>query len=144
MQSGFPGLALQIVATERDAELLERAQIGCYTASSLKELPADLRDAAFERRDGRSCVRSEYRVVSFLRQDLREAMPDGPFDLVLARNVVVTYYAPAIQCAIMMRIASRFRPDGALVLGIHEVLPLDLGGFAPWSGAQGIYRKTGA
>lgn len=143
VQSAFPGLALRIVATDRDAELLERAHIGCYAASSLKELPADLRGAAFELRDERSCVRPEYRAVSFLRQDLREAMPDGPLDLVLCRNVVATYYAPAVQRAIMSRVADRLRPGGALVLGIHEVLPEDLVGFAPWPGARATYRKTG-
>jgi len=144
MQSAFPGLALRIVATDRDAGLLERAHIGCYAASSLKELPADLRDSAFELRNGRSCVRPEYRAVSFLRQDLRAAMPDGPFDLALVRNVVATYYAPAVQRAIMSRVASRLRPGGALVLGIHETLPEDLAGLAPWPGARAIYRKTGA
>jgi chemotaxis protein methyltransferase CheR len=144
VQSAFPGLVLRIVATDRDAELLERAHIGCYAASSLKELPPDLRGAAFEPRDGRWCVRPEYRAVEFVRQDLREGMPAGPFDLVLCRNVVATYYASAVQGEIMTRVASRMRPGAALVLGVHEALPEDVTGFAPWPGARSIYRRTGA
>jgi chemotaxis protein methyltransferase CheR len=144
VQSAFPGLALRIVATDRDAELLERAHIGCYAASSLKELPPDLRGAAFEPRDEGWCMRPEFRAVEFVRQDLREGIPAGPFDLVLCRNVIATYYAPTVQREIMTRAASRMRPGAALVLGIHEALPGDLAGFAPWPGARAIYRRTGA
>jgi len=144
LQAMFPGLALHIVATDRDAELLERARVGCYAPSSLKELPADLRAAGFERRNEGSCVRTEYRAISFLRQDLREAMPEGPFDLVLVRNVVATYYSLPVQRAIMSRIAEGLRPGGALVLGIHEALPEGLLGFPPWPGARATYRRSGA
>lgn len=141
-QAAFPGLALHVVATDADAGLLERARAGCYLASSLKELPPDLRAAAFEARGALWCLRPQFRTVEFLRQDLREAMPGGPFDLVLCRNVVATYYAPDVQREIMMRLASRLRPGGALVLGIHEALPEGLAGFAAWPGARAVYRKT--
>ena len=144
VQAAFPGLGLHILATDIDAALLDRARAGCYRASSLKELPADLRAAAFEPRDGRWCVRPEYRAAEFVRQDLREEMPAGPVDLVLCRNAVATYYAPAVQREIMMRIARRLRSGGALVLGIHEALPEDLAGFAPWPGMRAIYRRIGA
>lgn len=144
VQAAFPGLALRIVATDVDAALLERARIGCYEASSLKGLPPDLRAAAFEARGRLWCVRPEDRDVEFLRQDLRAQMPEGPFDLVLCRNVVATYYAPAVQREIMMGIASRMRPGGAVVLGIHESLPQDVAGFVAWPGARAIYRRTGA
>lgn len=143
VQAAFPGLAVRIVATDSDAALLERARGGCYLGSSLKELPADLRAAAFEARGELWCVRPEYRDVEFLRQDLRAEMPEGPFDLVLCRNVVATYYAPAIQREVLMRIAGRLRPGGALVLGIHEALPEGLAGFVPWPGARAVYRRTG-
>jgi chemotaxis protein methyltransferase CheR len=143
VQAAFPGLALHVVATDADAELLDRARVGCYSASSLKELPADLR-AAFEARGEALCIRPAFRAVEFVRQDLREAMPPGPFDLVLCRNVVATYYAPDVQRAIMTRIADLLRPGGALALGVHETLPEGLAGFAPWPGARAIYRRTGA
>lgn len=68
----------------------------------------------------------------------------GPFDLVLCRNVVATYYAPAVQAEIMTRIATRLRTGGALVLGVHEMLPEGVAGFTPWPGARAICRRTGA
>ncbi len=142
LQPAFPRLRLQIVATDCDAQLLERARTGCYAASSLKELPADLRAAAFDERDGRFCIRAELRGVEFLRQDLREQMPDGPFDLVCLRNVVATYYAVEVQREILARIAARMRPGGALVLGIHESLPPGVSDFTAWPGARAVYRRA--
>jgi chemotaxis protein methyltransferase CheR len=142
VQPAFPQLALRVIATDCDAALVERARTGCYAASSLKELPADLRAAAFEQRSGLLCVRSEYRSVEFLRQDLRAEMPDGPFDLVCLRNVVATYYAAEVQREIVARIAHRMHPGAVLVLGIHETLPEGVEGFAPSSDVRAVFRKS--
>jgi len=142
LQRACPAIELRIVATDSDARLIERARRGCYSASSLKDLPPDLRAAAFEERDGRFCVRAEYRAVEFMCQDLRESMPAGPFDLVLCRNVVATYYAQDVQRALFARIAERMRPGGALVLGVHEALPQGMTGFDAWGGTRAIYRRS--
>ncbi len=144
LQPAFPGLALRIVATDRDPVLLQRAHAACYGASSLEELPPALRVAAFDRHASRWCLRAEHRVVAFQRQDLREAMPGGPFDLVLCRNVVATYYAVQLQSTLFSRIAGRLRLGGALVLGIHESLPERVGGLVPWPGARAVLRKVAA
>ncbi|HLB16516.1 MAG TPA: CheR family methyltransferase [Burkholderiales bacterium] len=142
LQPRCPQLDMRIVATDLDERLLARARAGRYAASSLKELPEDLLAAGFEPVDGGWRVRDRFRRVEFLRQDLREAMPDGPFDLVLCRNAVLTYYAPAVQLAVMRRIADRLRPGGALVVGIHEWLPDGLASLAPWPGARGVHRRA--
>lgn len=137
----FPRLKLRIVATDVDAHLIERAQIGCYAASGLKALPAELLDAAFLRCDMQFCVRDEFRGIAFLQQDIRETMPDEDFDLILCRNAVLTYFAPALQREIMERIAAHLRAGGALVVGIHESLPRELAGLTPWPGVRAVYRK---
>lgn len=143
VQPAFPALALHIAAVDSDPLLLERARAGCFGAGSLKELPADLRAAAFELRGGRCCVRPEYRDnIEFLHQDLRRQVPDGPFDLVLLRNVVATYYAAPVQREIMARIASRMLAGAALVLGAHESLPQGAEGFAAWPGVRCIWRRA--
>ncbi len=141
LQRRFPGIGLRIVATDSDAELLARARAGCYARSSLKELPGDLRAEGFEELDGTWRIRDRFRGVEFLQQDLRERFPEGPFDLVLCRNVVLTYYVPAVQEAVMARIVDRLRPGGALVIGAHESLPPALSGLAAWPGTRMIYRK---
>jgi len=138
----FPELGLRIVATDNDTALLERAHVGCYPVSSLKELPPDLCAPAFERRGDRWCVRDGFRTVDFMQQDLREQMPVGPFDLVLCRSVIATYYAPEVQREIFGCLAARLRPGAALVLGLHEVLPDGIGGFTAWLAARAVFRKN--
>jgi chemotaxis protein methyltransferase CheR len=142
LQPRFPQLDARIVATDLDARMLVRARAGRYAAGSLKALPEELRAASFEPDDGAWRVRDRFRHVAFLEQDLREAMPEGPFDLVLCRNVVLTYYAPTVQLGIVQRIAARLRSGGALVVGTHESLPDGLAGFAPWPGIRAIHRRA--
>ena len=138
----FPDLELQIVATDIDETLLARARAGRYSPSSLKELPEALRAEGFERANSESRVCDRFRRVQFLRQDLREGMPEGPFDLVLCRNVMLTYFAPPLQQTLLQRVADRLRPGGALVIGIHESLPHGVRALDPWPGVHAIYRKT--
>lgn len=142
LQAALPDFSLRIVATDCNPEMLERARTGRYRASSLKDLPADLRSAAFEMCNGLICLRREFRVVEFSRQDLRETAPAEIFDLVLLRNVVATYYAPDIQREMLVRIGGRLQPGGALVLGMHETLPDGLEALEPWPGARAIYRRN--
>jgi chemotaxis protein methyltransferase CheR len=128
---------IHVVATDVDPVLLERARRASYQESSLRDLPADLRARAFE--DGR--LRPEYReAVEFLRHDVRDAAPGGPFDLVLCRNVVLTYFAEELQREIGGHVARSLRAGSALVVGAHEALPEGLSGFVPWPGARGVYR----
>jgi chemotaxis protein methyltransferase CheR len=141
LQPRFPEAGLRIVATDSNAEVLARARAGCYARSSLKELPGDLRTQGFEEKDGSWCIRNRFRVVEFRQQDLREAMPEGPFDLILCRNVVLTYYRPPLRDVIMTRVVDRLRPGGALVVGAHEAIPPGLSDLAAWPGTRMIYRK---
>ncbi|MCX7597144.1 MAG: hypothetical protein N2235_26030, partial [Fischerella sp.] len=52
----FPDLPLEIIATDADAHLLQRAKIGCYASGSLKELPPELLTMAFSQRNQQYCV----------------------------------------------------------------------------------------
>ena len=142
LQERYPKLGLRIIATDNDERMLERARSGVFSASSLKELPADLRAAGFERAGGDWRVRERFRAIEFLRQDLREAMPEGPFDLIFCRNVLFTYYASPLRERLAERIVERLRPGGALVVGIHESPPPELRGLQPWPGVRAVYRRA--
>ncbi|MGE5570332.1 MAG: CheR family methyltransferase [Rhodospirillales bacterium] len=63
-------------------------------------------------------------------------MPEGPFELILCRNLVFTYFAEDIQREIAGRLASCLAAGGFLVLGIHESAP----GFRRL--APGIFRPA--
>jgi chemotaxis protein methyltransferase CheR len=142
-EPAFPGLGLEIVATEIDEILLSRAKAGLYAHGSLKELSPDLLERAFRPSDGLFELREALRRdVTFLRQDIREAMPEGAFDVILCRNLIFTYFDAATQATLMPRLAQRLHPGGALVIGAHEQLPAPAAGFAPWDGPKEIYRTS--
>jgi chemotaxis protein methyltransferase CheR len=134
---------LRIVATDVEDELLVRAGRGCFPLSSVKEVPAAWLAEAFTRSNGLYCVREEFRrLVVFLCQDLRTTAPEGPFHLILCRNLAFTYFEDHLQRDVLRTIRAHLAPDGVLVIGATESLPESIGGFLPWPGAQGIYRRA--
>jgi chemotaxis protein methyltransferase CheR len=139
----FATLTFHIAATEIDEELLDRALAGEYRKSSLKELPPRWVDVAFTRSGEWYVIRSAYRKrVEFHIQDIRTRTPDGPFDLVLCRNLAFTYFDQPAQVETLERLLTTLRPRGALLIGIKEALPEGAVGVEEWVGEVGVYRKS--
>jgi chemotaxis protein methyltransferase CheR len=138
----FPALRLHVVATEIDEQLLDRALTGQYRKSSLKELPSHWIDVAFTRSGEWYVIRAAFRKpVEFHVQDIRTRTPDGPFDLVLCRNLAFTYFDPSAQLKTLERVLATLRAGGALVIGFKETLTDGAGGVEEWVGEAGVYRK---
>lgn len=120
----FPELALALRASDSDEALLERARRGVYEPSSLRELPRDWVARAFTPEGEQVRLTPELRGrVTFVREDLRAELPEGPFDLVLCRNLAFTYFEPSVQRRVLREFVERLVPGGALVIGGHESLP---------------------
>jgi chemotaxis protein methyltransferase CheR len=120
----FPYLDLSIIGTDIDEVVLRRARAASYVRSSLRELPEAFISQAFERRGEGWSVRGHHRrSVTFLRQDLRQEIPPGRFDLVLCRNLAFTYFAPDLQRSALARITAALAPRGYLIIGAREELP---------------------
>jgi chemotaxis protein methyltransferase CheR len=136
-----PTLGLDLVATDVEPHLLERARSARYAPSSTRELPAELREVLFQPGQEACVVRDRHRDASWRLQDLRYEAPEGHFDLVLCRNVAFTYFAADVQRQVLARVAARLRPGGALVIGRHERLPEGGEGFAPWPGAPCVHVR---
>jgi chemotaxis protein methyltransferase CheR len=128
----------EILATDVDRTLLRRAEAGRYPPSALREVPTGLQSRFA---DGVLDTRVRRRVT-FRRHDVRDDPPDGPFDLVLCRNLAFTYFDDATQRTTLRRIASVTVPGGALVVGAHEELPAGQTEFAPWAPQHGVHRYT--
>jgi len=141
--AGRTGALVEIVATDADHALIARALGACYPPSSLADLPADLRRAGFVRAGDDWCLRSRFRVgIRFLCQDIREATPPGPFDLVLCRNLAFTYFDDPTRRRVLAAIAARLSPGGVLVIGAHERLPRAGPEFVPDPGDFPIYHRA--
>ena len=142
LQPRFPGFALAITATDADSGLIQRAHQACYPFGNLKELPAGWRERAFARAGDAWRLEAVYkRPVEFLQQDIRRQQPQGPFDLVLCRNLAFTYFDHECQVGALHRIISGMRDGAALVIGAHERLPTDTEELPAWFAAEHIYRK---
>jgi len=139
VRARLPRLELQLLATDVDDGLLERAREAYYEASSLKEVPAEWR-RAFCERDGRFCLEPRYRTaVTLMRHDLRAGSPDGPFDLILCRNLAFTYFVLGLQREVLDALAACLRRGGALVVGAHEALPAETALLEPSPHGRGVY-----
>jgi chemotaxis protein methyltransferase CheR len=143
LQSRFPEISIDIVATDADPNMMRRARDACYEFGSLKDLPESLRDRVFAREDDAYCLKPEYkRNIEFLEQDIRRELPVGPFDLILCRNLVFTYFDDAVQLKTLSRIVDAMHDNAALVIGAHEKLPEGAKGLLMWFDKQRIYRKS--
>ncbi|GHG78722.1 CheR family methyltransferase [Comamonas sp. JC664] len=143
LQPYFPSARLELVATDADAALLERARRGCYPRGCLRELPAEWVARAFPSGGDAPCLAQEYRRgIDFLEQDLRSEMPDGPFDLVLCRNVAFTYFAPPLQREVLSRLVARLVPGGVLVIGGRESLPEGDFGLKRAGDSRSVFLRT--
>ena len=116
--------SLRVTATDADGRLLERARTGLFRKSSVRDLPGELLDRAFDERAGLYAIRDVFkRDIDFSKQDIRDRMPEGPFHLVLCRNLVFTYFDQSLQEELLRMIFDRLEPGGFLVIGAHETLP---------------------
>ena len=143
LQSQFPGISIDIVATDADPNMMRRCLDACYEFGSFKDLPESWRDRIFAREDDAYCLKPEYkRNIEFLEQDIRREQPVGPFDLVLCRNLVFTYFDDALQLKVLSCIVGAMHNDAALVIGVHERLPEGAQGLLMWFDRQRVYRKS--
>lgn len=142
--SGTESPPLQILATDANAECLERAKAGRFPMSSLKEVPDALKSRWFRKFPGSR----QWQIDPFLKKhikwqvhDLLDPPPLGEYHLILLRNNLLTYYqGPCMQNAVAS-ITRSLVPRGVLILGSHEHLwpglPLTRDTVCPW-----IYYKV--
>ena len=138
----YPNVSLNIVATDRDQTLLDRATIGCYSASSVKELPAGWIEQVFDQRGPLYCIRESFKSnVRFARQDIRSKRQEGGFDLILCRNFVFTYFDEVVQGQITDAITDRLNEHGLLIVGRTERPPDAAIPLQPLSNLRGCYTR---
>lgn len=142
LRARFPDVAFEIVATDADPHMLERARQARYGASSLRALPAGWIDRAFQPVDGEQQLRAEFATgIAFRCEDIRKHCPAGRFELVLCRNLAFTYFDAELQRRTLTRLADRLVAGGFLVIGSYESLPPDQGELTAWDARAGLYRR---
>ena len=138
-------LQLQLVATEQRSDLISRAKRGQYPKSSLKDLPKTFREEAFIQSESKYILKNYFKTdVRFFKQDIRQQLPDGSFDLILCRNLVSTYFQQDLQLKLLEKFIKKLRPNGFFVLGANESLTPNEDVLEPYLDLVGksIYKKN--
>jgi chemotaxis protein methyltransferase CheR len=139
-----PRLDIRILASDVDAEVLERANAGLYPERDFKGLSPARASALFEPGSTPASIRPDLRrLVSFRALNLMEDWPmKGQFDVIFCRNVAIYFDAPTQQ-RLWQRLADRLGPGGFLCIGHSERLAGSAAGAFESVGIT-AYRKRGA
>jgi len=119
---------LQIVGTDINADVLDRAREGVYETTTTRDVASELEpldDAErYVDRDGDTfAVRSEVKqLVEFEQHDLIADEPKQNVDLALCRNLLI-YINTTSKRAVVDTVLSSLREGGYLVIGMTETLP---------------------
>lgn len=141
----WPHLSISILATDIDGDQIERANAGLFKGSSLKELPEDWRIRMLDPTPDSFRIKPMLReAIQFSVQDVRLTAPSQIFDLILCRNMALTYFAKPVGARVLECLVDLLPPGGALVIGARERLPACLHHVEPWIAEHGIYRRSTA
>lgn len=112
---------IQIVATDIDKQVLEKAQLGIYDEKSLKGLPTDLKNKYFTKLDTKRYQVSDEvkRCVKFSQHNLlKDPYPDR-CDLIVCRNVMI-YFTEEAKQDIYKKFNAALKKEGILFVGSTE------------------------
>lgn len=112
---------IQIVATDIDKQVLEKAQIGMYNEKSLKGLPTEYKNKYFTKINNNSYqVKDEIkRCVKFQQHNLlKDAYPDN-CNMIVCRNVMI-YFTEEAKSVMYRKFNASLKREGILFVGSTE------------------------
>ena len=126
----LPRVRHEIVGTDIDRRMVERARSGIFSISDARDVPPAQHRRWFTERDGMLHAAPELRArCRFEVGDLLTMRPaQQAYDLVLCRNTVI-YFTPEVKDALHARLAAAVVPGGYLMVGSTERIndPAQLG-----------------
>ncbi|GJG87689.1 hypothetical protein tb265_28700 [Gemmatimonadetes bacterium T265] len=134
---------VEVLGTDVDRASLAAAAEGVYGEPAFAEVPEEFRARYFTPRFP-ARVRPELRAIArFAHHDLlRDPAPDGSWDLIVCRNVVI-YFDRNSQEALFERFHGALAPRGTLFLGkVETLLGRVRGLYAPIDHRQRIFRHA--
>jgi chemotaxis protein methyltransferase CheR len=135
---------LEITATDLNPSYLERARLGVYPSSSLRELPEPLRSAYFQAHAGgkRYAIRTPLKEgITWQVHDLISDTPGSVFHLILLRNNLLTYYGNEKKRPALQKVIDHLSTGGFLIIGSHETLPFEWHDLHPFGNFPYVFKK---
>ncbi|PEA53484.1 chemotaxis protein CheR [Bacillus pseudomycoides] len=110
----------EILATDLDPNILEKAKCGTYYDRSLKEVPSEIKQAYFTKKDEVYHIQPEIKQpISFKQHDLLLQSFDTNFDLIICRNVMI-YFTEEARAQIYEKFSRSLKKGGVLFVGSTE------------------------
>lgn len=111
---------IQVLATDLDENVIQKAKLGLYPERSLAEVPSDIKDKYFTKEGPYFKVNDEIkRTVTFKKHNLLKDHYDSNFDLIVCRNVMI-YFTEEAKDQIYENFSKALRPGGVLFVGSTE------------------------
>jgi two-component system CheB/CheR fusion protein len=113
---------VKVYATDVDAEALEQARLGAYSARDVDGVPEDLLERYFDTTATGYTIKTDLRrAVIFGRHDLLQDAPISRVDFLLCRNTLM-YFNADVQAQLVNRLHFSLVDSGYLFLGKVEML----------------------
>lgn len=130
-----------VYATDIDEDCLQKAQLGIYRESQLRNLDEEIKKKYFERVGDRFKIKDFVkRRVRFKRHDLTSQEPVTKFlDAIFCRNVMI-YFTEEQKAKVLEDFHSALVDGGYLIIGKSESIPKR--GFECVSLTEKVYRKV--
>ena len=110
----------KIVATDIDNTILQRAKMGEYVYSEVKNVPKKYLEKYFLVKGDKYCITPGVKkIVEFKKHDLILDNYEGNFDLIVCRNVVI-YFNQDTKDKIYKKFSDSLKKGGLLFVGATE------------------------
>jgi len=117
-----PKVRHRILATDIDAEILNKARAGMYTATEFKNITDERAKRYFRQEDNRYIISDAIKgKVEFQKQNLLLDKFESGFDLILCRNVVI-YFTEQAKDELYRKFLAALKPGGVLFVGGTEAI----------------------
>lgn len=137
---------LEILATDMNPVYLDKAQVGLFPRSSLKEVSDEVRDKYFKLQE----EGQQYELLPVARKDILwkvHSLLHDPlgrdFHLIFLRNNLLTYYKDELKEPAFQKVIDCLVLGGFLIIGTHEKLPLEINNLMRFRGYPYIFQSRG-
>jgi chemotaxis protein methyltransferase CheR len=110
----------RILATDIDGNALARAKNGVYSEKSVNEVPESFKQRYFKQHGEYYYISNEIKkMVTFKKHNLLADPFEGPYDLIICRNVLI-YFTEEAKSKLYQKFSSALKKDGILFVGSTE------------------------
>lgn len=111
---------IQVLATDIDENVIQKAKLGLYPERSLAEVPSEVKNKYFINEAPFYKVKDEIkRTVIFKKHNLLKDPYESNLDLIVCRNVMI-YFTEEAKDQIYDNFSKSLRPGGVLFVGSTE------------------------